>query len=364
MTNSFDVLIIGGGVAGLSAACFLSAHRNVAVLEAESQPAYHSSGRSAAVFIEGYENPVVAALTSASAPFFNNPPQGFSEHALLHPRGGLTVSTHGQDAAFQAHLDTWRPLCPQLREIDVAEATAMVPILRREWLHRIAYDPAWRSIDVHALIMGYRAGLKANGGSLYCDHRVQNIDWREGRWQLDAGQSFEAPLLINAAGSWAGQIGAMVGCPLEVLQPMRRTAAIVAAPEGAADWPLVHDTVGELYFKPESPGLMVSPADEIPSEPMDAYPHDIDIALAMERFAQMTTHAVTRVHHQWAGLRTFATDRRPVVGFDPRQTNFFWLAGQGGFGVQTSPALGQLVTRAVVQSEAIDNTIAPDRLLS
>ncbi len=361
---NLDAIIIGGGVAGLSAAYFLSAHHRVVVLEAESQPAYHSSGRSAAVFIEGYENPEVATLTSASAPFYISPPDGFSDTPLLSPRGGLTIATHDQDEAFDAHLSKWQSHCPRLREISIDETLAMVPILRRQWLARSAYDPDWRSIDVHALLMGYRAGLKANGGELVCNERITQIEQGKDGWSLTGNHTYSAPLLINAAGSWAGAVGALAGFPLPQLQPMRRTAVIVPAPVNATAWPLVHDTLGELYFKPESPGLMVSPSDETPSEPMDAFPQELDVAIAMERFSAMTTHPVDHLLHQWAGLRTFAPDRRPVVGFDRRTQGLFWLAGQGGFGVQTSPALGQLITAAITHGEPIPTTIAPDRLFS
>ncbi len=360
--QSADIVVIGAGAAGLSAAYFLSQGANVTVVEAETQPAYHSSGRSAAMYIEGYENPEVQALTIAGKEFFFSPPDGFSEHNLVTPCGGLTAAGPGEDEALQRYLRAWQPGCPELVEIGPAETLELVPLLRSDWIKAAAYDPTWHNIDVHGLLSGFQKGLRENGGTIHSNFRVTAIEQTEGRWRLTAANaSIEADLVINAAGAWAGEVAQMAGASDIALTPMRRTAAIVPAPELMGDWPLVHTVSEDLYFKPESPGLMVCPQDETPSAAMDAFPVDIDVAVALDRFVQVADYEPERVMHQWAGLRTFSADRRPVVGFDRQANGFFWLAGQGGFGIQTSPGIGQLVADIVLQGAQPEAAIAPDR---
>ncbi len=359
---SADIIVIGAGAAGLSAAYFLSERADVMVIEAESQPAYHSSGRSAAMYIEGYENREVQALTLAGKSFFFGPPEGFSEHALVTPAGGLTIAGPDERDALNKYLSIWQPSCPELVEISGAETREIVPIVKSEWIQAAAFDPSWHNIDVHGLLSGYQRGLKANGGTLKCNFRAENLQFADGRWILSDGkETVSADVIINAAGAWAGQVAELAGAGAIALTPMRRTAAIVPAPPGMGNWPLVHTISEDLYFKPESPGLMVCPQDETPSTAMDAFPLDIDVALALDRFGQIADYEATRVMHQWAGLRTFSADRRPVVGFEPGLRGFFWLAGQGGFGIQTSPGLGQLVADMVLRGEACESTIAAER---
>lgn len=362
--GQYDLIVVGAGVAGLSAAYALSSQARVLVLERESQPAYHSSGRSAAMYIEGYENPVVAELTQASGPFFKQPPE-FCNAPLLHNRGGLTAAVKGDERALEKYLDTWQPFCPNLRRVDPDEAQKICSILRREISIGGAYDPDWLSIDVHELIQTYLRGLKANGGTLLTDAEVTAIDnSRDNLSITTTAGTFQASTLVNAGGAWANHISALAGGVSLPLTPMRRTAAIIPLPEEAAkNWPLVHTMQEQLYFKPESPGLMVCPQDETPSEAMDAYPHDIDVAIAMDRLQQIADVEVTRVMHRWAGLRTFAPDRYPAVGHDPQQPRLFWLAGQGGFGVQTSPHMGQLIAATLLHNDPIPTQLQVQRLL-
>jgi D-arginine dehydrogenase len=355
-TNSdydYDIAVIGAGAAGLSAAYFLSDHASVAVLEAESAPAYHSSGRSAAMYIEGYENHVVRNLTQLGHKFFFSPTEGFSDTPLVTPSGGLTVAGPGEAEQLQKYLQSWQSLCPELVAISPSQAREIVPILRSDWVTAAAYDPSWQDIDVHTLLQGYQRGLKHSGGKLLTDFAVDRLEAMPDGWQIGSGdQQIKTKLVVNAAGAWANQIAEYAGIAPLPLTPMRRTAAIVPAPADCQDWPLLHTVKENLYFKPESPGLMVCPQDETPSPAMDAYPHDIDIALAMEEFQRVADYEVQRVMHSWAGLRTFTPDRYPAVGFDPLNNGFFWLAGQGGFGIQTSPGLGSLAANLILGRSA------------
>ena len=360
--TDFDIIVIGAGVAGLSAAYFLSQEANVLVLEQEDQPAYHSSGRSASVYIEGYENPVVAELTKNAGKFFFNPPAGFSDVPLLHDRGGMTVSGPGEEAKLEKYLSVWQPLCPNLTGVSLDAALELCPILNPDWMTAAAYDPDWKSIDTHALVTGFQRGFIANGGSLQTKAQVTALESDSRGWSVTAGESiWRAQSIVNASGAWANQIAALAGLPEKPLTPMRRTAAIVPVGDDAKTWPLVHTIAETLYFKPESPGLMVCPQDETPTEPMDAYPEDMDIAIALDHFAKATTLNVERVMSSWAGLRTFAPDRYPVVGFDKNRPDFFWLAGQGGFGVQTSPELGRLAADNILKGTPLPDAIGADR---
>ncbi len=363
-----DVIVIGGGVCGLGAAYFLSQTRRVVVLEQESQPAYHSSGRSAALYIIGYESPEVSALTAAGRSFFDDPPGEFDARPLLSPRGGLTIAEPGSEDQLGQFLARWQPHCPNLSAISSAEAGERVPILRPERIAAAAFDPDWYSIDVHALVMGYRRGVMRQGSSITCNARVTTMSRTGDRWWVEAGETYSAPILINAAGAWASNIGDLAGLHGVPLQPLRRTAVLLPLPKGGATWPSVHTLNEDLYFKPEGNGLMLSPEDETSSAPCDAAPDEVDVARAIDHFERLTNEPVVKLQSKWAGLRTFAPDRRPVIGPDPREPAFIWYAGLGGFGVQTSPALARYVARCVTQSggqdEEVDAAIAASRLIA
>ena len=363
MSERRRIVVIGGGIAGLSCAANISSngHSDVTVLEAETQPGYHSSGRSAAVYIEPYMNPTVFALSRASLDFFLDPPGGFWPEAVVSAWDSVMVASHETAQAVDAHLQTWSQLCPQLHELDVDEVLTRVPILRREMVARAVGDPRAMAIDVHGLLDGFRRMLLANGGILRTDARVTTIERRSGSWVLGiaTGDELEADVLVNAAGAWGDELAGLAGAQALGLQPLRRTALLIGS-EGhdIAGWPLLFDAGGTFYLKPEAGQLLLSPSDETPSPPCDAQPEDLDAALAVDRIQQATTLTVPRIERKWAGLRSFLPDRMPAVGYDERIDGFFWLIGQGGFGMQTSAAMGRLSAALVEQAAVPDDLLA------
>lgn len=355
-----DAIVIGAGIAGMSAASEISGFADVIVLEAESQPAYHSTGRSAALFIEPYENDVVWALTVASGTFFHAPPDGFSEAALLRLRRGVMIADREHARNIDLYIERWGERCPGLHEISLEEALGMVPVLDTEHVVRTLEDPRIYDIDVHALLQGFLGVVRGSGGRLITGARVTSLRPCSGGWRVVSERGeFEAPVVVNAAGSWGGKIGRLAGARDLGLTPMRRSAALVAPPADldVDPWPVVHNAGGGLYFKPEAGMLMVSPADATPSEPCDAQPEELDIAVAIDRFQRATRISVERIEHRWAGLRSFVSDGLPVVGFDPECAGFFWLVAQGGFGVQTSPAMGRVAAHLIQGKDLPDDLL-------
>ncbi|AXQ30025.1 FAD-binding oxidoreductase [Solimonas sp. K1W22B-7] len=341
--QSFDVIIIGAGIAGASIAAEIGAGLRVALLEQEAQPGYHTTGRSAAVFAESYGGPVVRVLSRASRPFFDQPPQGFSDTLLLRPRGFLFIAREDQQEALEAFADE-PDLRSSSRRLTPEQARGCMPPLRREYLAAALLDPGASDIEVHALHQGYLSRLRRNGGRLLCQVRVDGIERCAAGWRVQSQAGvFAAPLLVNAAGAWADRVGAMAGVAGIGLQPLRRTAALVDVPghDGLEHWPLTIDIDEQFYFKPDAGRLMLSPGDETPSEPCDAQPEDLDLAIAVDHIERATTLDIRRMHSRWAGLRSFVADRTPVAGYAPDAAGFFWLAGQGGYGIQTAPALSR-----------------------
>jgi D-arginine dehydrogenase len=357
-----EILVIGAGIVGLSAASALAEDAHITVLEMERQPAYHSSGRSAATYIEPYDIMTVAQLTMASHAFFTNPPEGFSEVPLIHPRGGLTLCPAGQEAVLDAFLRDWAGPCPRIHEISVDAASAMIPALRRDYLVRAALDPTVVDLDVHALISGHRRRVLGHGGQVLTQQRVVAFERAGGRWQVrtEAGNRFEADIVIDAAGAWGEQVATLAGVRGVGLVPKRRTAVLVDAPAGmpSAHWPMVHDATSSFYFRPESGRLMLSPADKTPSEPCDAQPEEIDVAIAIDRAQAAADLPVRSIAHRWAGLRSFVADDRPVNGYAPDAPGFYWLVGQGGFGVQTSPTMARIARHLVLGLPMPDDLLA------
>lgn len=340
-----DFIIIGGGIAGASTGYWLSPHGRVIVLERESHPAYHSTGRSAALYTAAYGTAQVRALTLASRAFFDHPPQGFCEHPLLTPRGEMTVDFNGDPAELNNQYLSARATVPEMQLLSADEACARLPILRREKVHGALYDPSASDIDTDALHQGYLRGIRRNQGQVCTDHEVLGIERdSQGQWQVrTAAQAFSAPVLINAAGAWADHIGTMAGARALGLQPKRRAAFIFAAAEGLDfhHWPMLVSLDESFYMKPDAGMFLGSPANADPVEPHDVQPEELDIALGIHQIEEATTLSIRRPTRTWAGLRSFVSDGDLLAGFDLQVPGLFWVAGQGGYGIQTSPAMGQ-----------------------
>jgi D-arginine dehydrogenase len=368
MTESADILVIGGGMAGIGAAARVSPSAKAIVLEAEDQPGRHSTGRSAAIFIANYGNDAVRAANAASQGELKSPPDDLAESSLLTPRGELLIATPEEVERFEQHMAG----AAATEEISPDEAVRLFPILKRERIVRACYDNTAEDIDVDRLLQGYLRLLRRHGGKLVASARATQVTRSNGVWRVATPAGvFEAPVIVNAAGAWADTTARLAGLAPLGLTPLRRSAAILPAPEGrdVTRWPAVCSMSETWYAKPEAGKLMVSPADEDPVEPHDAWPDDMVLAEGLDRYEQAVTVPVTRVERTWAGLRTFAPDRTPVVGFDPAAEGFFWLAGQGGYGIQTAPALSRLAAAllaggdgtAVLPPEVV-TALAPDRL--
>ncbi|WP_153769092.1 FAD-binding oxidoreductase [Labrenzia sp. CE80] len=335
-----DVIIIGGGIAGIGAASRIAPEASVVILEMEDAPARHATGRSAAIYIRNYGNATLRALNVASEPVLAEP-EGISDSSLLTPRGEMIVA----DEAGVASLESYLEGSDGLERLDASEAIELFPLLRRDWVQAAAFEKAAQDIDVDRLLQGFLKLARRHGAELVTNAAVTCIQRHENLWQIEtpAGR-FQAPVVINAAGAWADQVAALAKVDKVGLSALRRSAAIIAPPAGLAPnhWPLVASAAEDWYIKPDAGKFMVSPADEDPVEPHDAWPDDMVLAEGIYRAEQAVDLQVKRLEHTWAGLRTFAPDRTPVVGFAPEVDGFLWLGGQGGYGVQTAPALSQL----------------------
>jgi D-arginine dehydrogenase len=339
-----DFLIIGGGIAAASVGYWLAPHGRVILLEREAQPGYHSTGRSAALFMESYGTAQVRALTMASRAFFANPPEGFSEQPLISPRGAMMVATQGEDALLAEQWDVFRSVTPHARLLDSAQACALVPVLRPDKVLGAVLEPDAADMDVDAIHQGFLRGLRRAGGHVVCNAEVTALMRESDQWQVQAGgQTYAAPVVINAAGAWADVVAALAGVSAIGLEPRRRSAFIFAPPEGvnSAAWPMIAGISEGWYFKPDAGMLLGSPANADPVTPQDIQPEELDIAMAIHRIEEMTTLTILRPTRTWAGLRSFVADGDLVGGFDAAAPSFFWLAAQGGYGIQTSAAMGE-----------------------
>lgn len=345
-----DVLIIGAGMAGASAAYFLAPHAKVVLLEREPQPGYHSTGRSAALYSETYGNATVRAITSASRPFYFQPPEGFSPYPLVTPRGALIVGREADHDAMRLNLEGRRALVPNIQWWTQAEILQRVPVLKPEAAVYGVYEPDAMDMDVHGIHQGFLRGAKAAGAQLVCDAGVGQISFASGQWCVStpAGR-FCAPILVNAAGAWCDELALLAGVRPVSLVPLRRTAFTCELPSTLQiqHWPMVIDAQESFYFKPEAGLLLVSPANADPVPAQDVQPEELDVAIAVDRLEAATTLHIRQVRRKWAGLRSFVADKTPVVGFAPDAPGFFWLAGQGGYGIQTAPAMGELAAALV-----------------
>jgi D-arginine dehydrogenase len=360
MIFEHDIVVIGAGMAGASIAAHLAEHASVRLLEMESTPGYHSTGRSAAVFSECYGNDTVRALTRASRKFFYSPDRDFTAEDLIKPRAILLVARTNQTETLSRFLAS--AVAADGIEVKTAqEAQALHPLLRSEDLWAGAYIKNAGDIEVHALHQGYLRLLTSRRGALTTGAQVTRLERDRGCWSVTTPRdTFRAEVVVNAAGPWAGEIGNLAGAINVGLQPRKRTACLIKPPSGhrVQEWPMLVDADEEFYLKPDAGMLLLSPADETMCAPSDVQPDELDIALAVDRIERATTLNVTRVTHKWAGIRSFVTDRSPVVGFDPRQPEFFWHAALGGYGIQTAPALSRAAAALVMGRSIEDDLLA------
>ena len=352
-----DFAVIGGGIAGASLAYWLAERASVLLLEREPFFGFHATGRSAAVYVRNYGNRAVRALSLASRGFFDGPPDSFAEYPLLTPRGCLYLARPDQLAA----LDRQQADCAPSERLTAAEAVARVPILRNDYVAAGLYDPDLDDIDVDLLHQGFLRGARRKGAELRTGATVEAIEQRRSGWRVTAaGETHDCTAVVNAAGAWAGQVGAMAGAAPIGLRPLRRTAMLLEPPATVAvdRWPFVVDVDEQFYFKPEGGQLMLCPRRRgRRSEPQDARPEEIDLAIAVDRLQQAADFPVRHITKSWAGLRSFVADRSPVVGYDSAASGFFWLAAQGGFGIQTAPAMGRLAA-ALALGETMPDDMA------
>ena len=342
VAQDFDVIVIGAGIAGASLAFFLAPHARVALLEREALPGVHTTGRSAAMFMESYGPAQVRALTRASRAFLEARTDG--EPPLISPRAAMFIAHAGQLDALRALHKRLRDEGARVRWLDTAAALALVPVLREDAVAAALLDEDSCDIDVDRLHQRFLRGAKRHGAQLFVNAGVSAIEFGSGRWEISTpSQRFAAPTLVNAAGAWADAIAALAGATPLGLQPCRRSAFTFAPPAGidCSTWPCVADIDEQFYFKPESGVLLGSPANADPVAPHDVVPEEIDIATGIARIEAATLLAIRRPLRTWAGLRSFVPNGELVGGFDAAQPSFFWCCGQGGYGIQTSVAMGQ-----------------------
>lgn len=349
----YDYAVIGAGIAGASVAYRLSATASVAVLEREPQPGYHSTGRSAAMFMETYGTAQIKALTRASRAFYENPPPGFSDTPLLHPRGVLYVATPEQEGLLRQVYEDFRSQSPNVRLIDAGQALARVPCLRAEQLCGAIEEPDARDIDVHALHQGFLRAMTRQGAALLNRAEVVAAVHADDAWTLTLadGRQVRARAVVNAAGAWADQAAALCGARQVGLQPCRRTAFTFSGPQDVdfSRWPAVVGVDESYYFKPDAGQLLGSPANADPVEAHDVVPEELDVATGIYRIESATSLTIRRPRHTWAGLRSFVRDGDFVVGWDPEAPAFFWLAAQGGYGIQTAAATSELAAALLMR---------------
>lgn len=372
-TTEFDTIVIGGGMAGVSIAYELATDQSVAVLEMESTLAYHTTGRSAATFLESYGNRVVRMLTSASRDFFTDPLEGFDEH-IASAADLLVIADHTK-------VDTLRDLYLEvggrsegIELVDGDTAEKLNPALRAGYTRLGMLDPSALELDVHAIHQGYVRGFRRRGGTIVKSAKIVSGRKEQSAWVLEdaSGQKFRATTVVNAAGAWCDEVATTLGAEPVGIQPLRRTAFMVSdSPHRRGGTvPFTLEAAESFYFKPDGAQFLCSPADETYQNPGDARPDELEIARAIENINEATTLGIRSVNSSWAGLRSFTADRSPVAGFDPQMENFFWYVGQGGYGIQMAPAMARmgaaLATRKSIPDDLIragvsEPMVAPDR---
>jgi D-arginine dehydrogenase len=359
VTNKADIAVIGAGIAGASIAAELAPHTSVLLIEAEEQPGYHSTGRSAAFWSESYGGPMIQPLTTASGPFLTRPPPGFGDGPFLSARGALHIAGRDGAGALAEMERAFEGTDVTLAAMDRPALVAAIPGLREDWRSGL-YEASCADIDVAALHAAYLKAARSHGAELVTAARVHTIEPVPGGVRIETSNgTYRAKVMVDAAGAWADEVAAMAQVAPIGVQPYRRTIAQLRIdPPAPADLPLVIDALGRFYFKPEAGGrLWASPHDEIPCGPCDCAPEEYDVALAIDRLQKVVDWRIERVEHSWAGLRSFAPDRLPVYGYAPGRSDFFWFAGQGGFGIQTAPAAAKLAA-ALLLGHAPDLLVA------
>ncbi len=351
MSIHFDVLIIGAGMVGAATAAALSTTHKVGLVEAEEQAGYHTTGRSAAIWILNYGPPEVRVLTGLSRDFFLNPPPDIATTSLAIPRPIIYLAPEEQTS----FLDALIAQDLGIREISIAEVKAQIPAYIDGYAIRAGLEESSFDMDVAALHQGYLRCVRQNGGQLMLRSRAGKITRKDGNWHVETsgGTIVTAPVVVNAAGAWGDEVAGIAGLPPIGLVPCRRTAAVIdPAPYDVAQWPLVQAADHSWYIRPEARSkLMVTPCDETPMHPHDVQPDELDVAIGIDRMQQALNIDVRRVEHSWAGLRTFSADRNLAFGFDTEAPGFFWCVGQGGYGIQTAPAAGQLTANMIANRD-------------
>ena len=353
MGTTADFVVIGAGIAGASAAYELSFRGKVVLVEQEPTPGYHTTGRSAALYTEAYETGPVRLLVLASRDHLESPPPGFTETPILSPLPVLFIARADQLPTLDAIVEDVAGVVG-IERLDADNAVMVCPVLRPDYIAGGVLEPDAKEIDVHALHQGFLSGARRNGTRILTSAPVAALTGLSRGWRVSAGTDvIDTGVVVNAAGAWSDRIAVLAGAKSRGLQPYRRTAFTFAAPENVdiSAWPMVADADEQFYFKPEGTQFMGSLSEETPMDPHDVQPEEIDVALAVQRINRATTFGIKHVRRTWAGLRTFSSDRQPVVGFDPELDGFFWLSGQGGYGIMTSPAMGRLAASLINENE-------------
>jgi D-arginine dehydrogenase len=373
MVKTYDYAVIGAGIAGASVGAELARRGSVLMLEMESRPGYHTTGRSAAILAPGYGPKPIRSLTRASVDFFRHPPTGFCDSPLLSQIDVVMVARSDQmlilqDAIAELSRET------TVEQLNDVEMKNLHPLLRDGYAKAGMVDRSGSEIDVHTLHQGYLKLFRELGGTVLTDAQVQSLTHVKNGWQIDTTDAtWHANIIVNAAGAWAEQIGSLAGAEEIGLVPKRRTALIVDAPDGfdVKGLPLLVDIEEQFYMKPDAGRLLISPANEDPMPACDVQPDEMDIAYCIDRIENAFDIKVRKIGTKWAGLRSFVRDKSPVAGFSAKVPGFFWLAGQGGYGIQSAPALSRFAAALIlgddipqdILAEGLDPaSLSPDRL--